>query len=268
MSGPYRYWGRIDPRGRERAPLVAALPVVESEGVATLRIYGPVDSWGGEWGTSAEEVAQALDSLGSVAEIRLRLNSPGGEVYEAIAMVNLLRQHSARVVAQVDGIAASAASFLAASADELIMGRNSELMIHDAWSIGIGSAADMRALADRLDQVSDNIAAIYQRKGGGDVAGWRAAMLAETWYSADDAVASGLADRVAGEDDAAGADPAARAAFDLSIFRARTACPSGDRVEAPVEGDGGAGEQEVAAGVRAAHERRRHAMAAARHGLS
>ncbi len=196
-----------------RASLLAPSEIVD--GVATLRLYDPIDSWGGEWGVSAKEVATALDGLSpSTTEIRLHLNSPGGEVYEGIAMLNTLRAHPARVVAVVDGIAASAASFLAAGADELVMGRNSQLMIHDAWGLAMGNAGTMRETADVLDKISDNIASVYAAKAGGDVGTWRAAMLLESWYSAEEAVDAGLADRV--EEALAPAGPLA--AFDLSIF--------------------------------------------------
>ncbi|MGL5908690.1 MAG: head maturation protease, ClpP-related, partial [Phycicoccus sp.] len=172
--------------------------VVDQDGSVTLRVYEPIDSWGGSWGLSAAEFAAALDTVpAGTPRITLRVNSPGGEVWEGIAIANLLRAHPARVTAVVDGVAASAASFIAVAADELIMGANTELMIHDAWGIALGPAEAMRDAAARLDAVSDNIASIYQRKAGGTVADWRALMLAETWYSADEAVAAGLADSVA-----------------------------------------------------------------------
>ena len=184
--------------------------------MATLRLYDPIDSWGGEWGVSAKEFTRALDALpDDTAEIRLHINSPGGEVFEAVTILNNLRRHRARVVAIVDGLAASAASFLAAGADELIMGRNSELMIHDAWGLCVGNAGDMRDIAGRLDALSDNIASIYASKADGSTEEWRAAMLAETWYSADEAVAAGLADVVE-----SGVEPdEALNRFDLSAFK-------------------------------------------------
>ena len=187
-----------------------------ADGVATLRLYDPIDSWGGEWGVSAKEFTRALDALpDDTAEIRLHINSPGGEVFEAVTILNNLRRHRARVVAIVDGLAASAASFLAAGADELIMGRNSELMIHDAWGLCVGNAGDMRDIAGRLDALSDNIASIYASKADGSTEEWRAAMLAETWYSADEAVAAGLADVVE-----SGVEPdEALNRFDLSAFK-------------------------------------------------
>lgn len=201
------------PENYQRTPLRAESPQGPVEdGVAVLRLYDPIDSWGGDWGVSAKEFARTLDDLTDVGEIRLHVNSPGGEVFEGVAIMNLLREHPAKVTAVVDGLAASAASFIAASADEMVMGRNAELMIHDAWGLGIGNAADMRDLADRLDHLSNNIASVYAAKAGGTVQDWRDAMLAETWYSAEEAVTAGLADRVAGTPDAP------KDKFDLSAY--------------------------------------------------
>lgn len=199
----------------DRQPIRAEIPQQKGDDTtAVLRLYDPIDSWGGEWGVSAKEFAAALDELpDTVNEIRLHINSPGGEVFEAIALLNTLRSHEARVVAVVDGIAASAASFIAAGADELVMAKNSELMIHDAWGLCVGNAEDMRKLAEELDHLSNNIASIYADKANGDVAEWRAAMTAETWYSAEEAVEAGLADRI---DEKKTAD--AKNKFDLTIF--------------------------------------------------
>ncbi len=203
------------------APVRAEIPTTsidEAGRVATLRLYDPIDSWGEWWGISAKELAQALDALPNrIEEIRLHINSPGGDVFDGIAIVNLLRQHPAKVVAIVDGIAASAASFIACAVDELLMAPNSELMIHDAYSLCVGNAAEMREMADLLDHISDNIASIYAAKAGGDVATWRLAMTTESWYSAEEAVAVGLADRVA-EAEVADDEPAAKARHDLSVF--------------------------------------------------
>lgn len=258
----YRFWGRRDPSGREKPPIRAELQATEVEaGVARLRLYDPIDSWGGIWGVSAKEFADTLDELpAGTSELRLHINSPGGEVFEGIAIMNLLRAHPARVVGVVDGLAASAASFIAAAADELVMNPNTELMIHDAWGIAIGPAETMRDVAGRLDALSDNIASVYQRKAGGTVEDWRAAMLAETWYSADESVAAGLADRVddgdAPDEDAA----AAQAAFDLTVFRnaGREQAPGPAAAPLAAE-DPGADER------RLRHARRRHELAAARH---
>lgn len=214
----YRFRGSTPPAAGSRASVLNFAPDAAADGaVATLRLYDPIDSWGGDWGVSAKEFAAALDALpSSTEEIRLHINSPGGEVFEAVTILNQLRRHKARVVAVVDGLAASAASFIAAGADETIMARNSTAMVHDAWGLCVGNAADMRDLAGRLDALSDNIASIYAAKAGGTVEEWRQVMLAEAWYSADEAVAAGLADSVEGSD---AADAEALNRFDLSVFK-------------------------------------------------
>lgn len=218
----------------ERTPIKAEVPEAGGDDkVAVLRLYDPVDSWGGDWGVSAKEFASALDELpDTVEEIRLHINSPGGEVWDGIALLNALRSHPARVVAIVDGIAASAASFIACGADEVIMARNAEMMIHDAWGLCVGNAEDMSDMANRLGQVSDNIASVYAEKAGGDMAEWRAAMARETWYSADEAVAAGLADRV---DKKKSND--AKNRFDLTIFTyaGRDAAPEPQAAVTPPE---------------------------------
>ncbi len=196
----YRFRGDAPPALDARASILT--PVAADEpGVHVLRLYDPIDDWGGVWGVSAKEFGDALAALpDDTHTIRLHINSPGGMVFEAVAILNQLRQHRARVVAVVDGLAASAASFIACGVDELQMSPNTQLMIHDAWGICIGAASDMRGVAELLDRLSDNIAAIYASKSGGDVAEWRTAMLAESWYSADEAVAAGLADSVVGDE--------------------------------------------------------------------
>jgi len=174
------------------------LPAVAIEGTkATLRLFDPIDSWGEFWGMSAKELAASLDALPSHIEtIELLINSPGGDAFDGVAMVNVLRAHQARTVAVVQGLAASAASFIAAAADELIMAPNSSLMIHDAWGICIGNADDMLSMGTVLDQLSDNIADIYATKAGKPVEDFRSLMKAETWFTATEAVEAGLADSV------------------------------------------------------------------------
>ncbi|WP_459955158.1 head maturation protease, ClpP-related [Nocardia sp. IFM 10818] len=188
---------------------------------AEVLIYDEIDPW---WGVSAATFAKDLAQL-SADTITVRINSPGGDVYEAIALLNTLRGHRARIVTVVDGIAASAASFVAMAGDEVVVCRNAELMIHDAWVYASGNAEEMRRHADNLDRISDNIASIYADRAGGTVEEWRAVMQAETWFSASEAVAAGLADRVELVEATALA-PVAR--FDLSAFNyaGRRAAPA------------------------------------------
>lgn len=204
----------------DRQPLKAELPDVKGDaGTAVIRLYDPIDSWGEWWGVSAKEFAEVLDELpDTITTIELLINSPGGEVYEGIAILNQLRRHPARVVAVVEGLAASAASYVAAGADELIMAPNSELMIHDAWGLCVGNAEDMTRMAADLGRLCDNIASIYAAKAGGTVDDWRALMAVETWFSASEAVESGLADRVLETSGAEPTDPQPANRWDLSIF--------------------------------------------------
>lgn len=223
----FRFHGNRNPANRQRTPILDQAPsVAVSDGVAKLRLFEPIDDWGGVWGVSAQEFVEVVDSLDdSVTEIRLHINSPGGMVWEALAILNTLRSHPARLVAVVDGIAASAASFIACAADETIMAPNTQLMIHDASAICAGDSADMRDVADLLDQVSDNIASIYATKVGTEVKAMRDAMRAETWYTAQEAVDAGLADSIAGAEEAE--EPAAK--VDVSGVGAKYA----SREEAP-----------------------------------
>lgn len=216
MPERYRFRNAMPTAGIRASILAPEL----ADGVATLRLYDPIDDWGGDWGVSAKEFAQALSALpADIHTIQLHINSPGGMVFEGVAILNQLRQHSAKVVAVVDGLAASAASFIACGSDELQMAPNSQLMIHDAWGWAIGDATAMRSVADLLDRLSNNIAAIYAAKAGGTVEDWRAAMLAESWYSPEEAVAAGLADQVAGVEPPADEVADAAASFDGSAFR-------------------------------------------------
>jgi ATP-dependent Clp endopeptidase proteolytic subunit ClpP len=208
------------PRSGPRTPVLASIPqgVDAGDGRVTLRLYDPIDSYGGEWGVSAKEFAAAVDALpDGTTEIVLLINSPGGEVWDGMAILNTLRKHPARVVAVVEGIAASAASFIAAGCDEMVMARNSEVYIHNAWGYASGDAEDMRAAAEDLDRLDRNLATIYAEKSGQTVEYWLAEMPRDRFMTAEEAVESGLADRIEGAGDA----PAARARFDLSVFARR-----------------------------------------------
>lgn len=181
-----------------------------------ILIYDVIDSdpWYG--GVSARDFVQDLAAI-DTDEILVRINSPGGDVYDALAITNALRNHDAQVKVQIDGLAASAASFIAMAGDEVVMCRNSEMMIHDALGFCMGNATEMAEFAAWLSRASDNIASIYAEKSGGEAKDWRKAMTAETWYTADEAVAAGLADSV--KDTSAADDKKAAAAhFDLRVF--------------------------------------------------
>ncbi len=145
------------------------------------------------FGVTAADMVAALQGAGDVA---LHIHSPGGDVFEGIAMLNVLRQHPGAVDVTVDGWAASAASFVAMAGRTVTMSRNAQMMIHNAHALTIGDAAAHMKSAEQLTQANANIADVYVSKAGGDPAGWLAAMNEETWYTAQEAVDAGLADTV------------------------------------------------------------------------
>lgn len=153
----------------------------------------------GYWGITAADFAGELKNI-HTQNIQLRISSPGGDVFDGLAILNSIRQHSAHVDVIIDGIAASAASFIAMAGDTIKMSPQSMMMIHDASGLVIGNSRDMQEMADMLEKTSDNIAAVYAQRAGGTVEEWRAAMRAETWYSDQEAVDAGLADEVVGTD--------------------------------------------------------------------
>lgn len=177
---------------------------------ADIYIYDEI----GYFGVTASDFVRDLQAV-DVNEISLHLNSPGGDVFEGIAIYNALKNHKATVATFIDGLAASAASFIAMAGDTVVIERNAQMMIHDAHGLCIGNANDMSSMVDLLDKNSDNIADIYAQKAGGTVKDWRAAMRAETWYSADEALQAGLADEVSGGNKK---DSVEDNSWDLSVF--------------------------------------------------
>jgi ATP-dependent protease ClpP protease subunit len=151
----------------------------------------------GGYDMDASDFVRELHAL-DVTSIDLHVNSPGGFVYDSVAMYEALKAHPATVNVHIDGLAASAASFLAQAGDSVEIGKAGRMMIHDAQGIGVGGPADLREYADLLDSVSNDIAGIYADRAGGKPEAWRGAMQATTWYSAAQAVDAGLADRVTG----------------------------------------------------------------------
>lgn len=201
-----RYWGSVTPRDKSEILNAVTTPAPSGdETVATIRLYGPIDSWGGWWGISTRDVGEVLDHLPeSVTQIILRINSPGGEVFEGVSILNMLRAHKANVTAVVDGLAASAASVIAAGCDETVMSPGTQMMIHSPWMITFGSAADLRKDAEMLDGVEASIIEIYQEKAGEK--DWATLLADDTWLTAAAAVEMGLADRVAVVPDAGEAE--------------------------------------------------------------
>lgn len=204
---------------------------VPATDIAEVLIF---DEIGGSLGVSAKRFAMDLQEI-TAPTIRVRINSPGGSVFDAIAIHNSLLHHPSRVEVYVDSLAASAASVIAMAGDEVVMMPGSQLMIHDASAVEDGNAADHGKMQTFLDRQSDNLAEFYQRRGGGETPQWRELMLAETWMFAAEAVESGLADRVHQRTDLA--DDRMTRGFDLSRYgyryAGRSQAPAPPRRAAP-----------------------------------
>lgn len=168
---------------------------------AEVFIYGTIGMGFDDTDVTAASFVRDLRAIKAPA-IDLHINSPGGLVFDGVAIYSALKNHPATVDVTVDGVAASAASFVAMAGDTVAIEKPAKMMIHDAGGLVIGNADDMREMAGLLDELSDTIAGIYADRAGGPAATWREAMKSETWYGAAEAVAAGLADRVVGDDKA------------------------------------------------------------------
>jgi ATP-dependent protease ClpP protease subunit len=180
----------------------------------------------GYWGTDASEFSRLLLEI-DTPKIDLHLNSPGGEFYDGVTIYNAIKAHSADVTVYVDGMAASAASFIAQAGNKIIMNEGSMMMIHDAAGITFGPAVEHHKNGDVLDKVSNIVAGLYAARAGGTTETWRAFMLEETWYNAEEAVDAGLADEVGGES----SKPTNK--WDLTIFNyaGRDKAPAPEEIE-------------------------------------
>jgi ATP-dependent Clp protease, protease subunit len=166
----------------------------------------------GAYGVTAKGFLAELGALPDDAALDLRLNSPGGSVFDAVAIYNALKRHPGEITVWIDGIAASAASYIAMAGDTIVMPENAFLMIHDPSGLVMGTAEDMRATAEALDKVKGSLIQGYAAKSGKPDDEIAALMAAETWLDAQDALEFGLIDRIA--------EPVKLAAsFDVARFR-------------------------------------------------
>lgn len=171
----------------------------EGSGPARLDVYDDIGPGG--WfsdGVTAKDVAAQLSGIRGPLDVHI--SSSGGDVFDGLAIADAIRSHPAPVTTYVDGLAASIASVIAQAGEKRVMAPGSMLMIHDAWGFPDDcNEAGLLKMAATLGKVSDNLAQQYADRAGGTPQQWRQAMQAETWYTADEAVAAGLADEVAGK---------------------------------------------------------------------
>lgn len=206
---PESVMARFDPAIRAES--------TSNEDAATIGIYSPIgDTYYGDGWTSAK-MSAILRSVGN-RDLTVNINSPGGDVFEGLAIYNLLRAHPAKVTVNVVGLAASAASFIAMAADEINIGRAAFMMIHNAWVIAAGDRNDFKDFADWLAQFDETLADIYSARTGVDAKTVAKLMDAETWMGGQKAVDEGFADdllaadRVTRKEDDKSADNGVRGA--------------------------------------------------------
>ncbi len=181
---------------------VAALDASTTE----VMIYDEI----GEWGVTAREFVADLRGI-TTPNITVRINSPGGSIFDGFAIYNALLSHPARVKSSIEGVAASAASFIAQAGDEIEAAEASTMMVHGGSGMCWGKAADMREMAELLDKLDGQMAAIYAQRTERPAAEWLAQMSVDTWYTSAEALAAGLVDSIAQRTDDAELPAAARA---------------------------------------------------------
>jgi len=165
--------------------------------VGELMLYGEISSyswWGDE--VTPKQFKEDLDALGDIAELKVYINSGGGDVFAGQAIRSMLKRHNSYKTGYVDGIAASIASVILTACDKVIMPANAMQMIHKAWTFAIGNADDMRKMAEDMDKIDESIVAAYQEKTGMDKEQIIELMKAETWMTAEDAFIYGFADEI------------------------------------------------------------------------
>lgn len=180
-------------------PGLAVHARVSASAPAELMIYGPIGGSMWDGGIGAADVAAALREAGP-GPIDVRLNSGGGDVFQGVAIHTLLARHAGTITVHVDGLAASAASFIMLAGDRIRMARNAMVMIHDGMTGSYGNAATLRRAADLLDKVSASIADMYAERAGEDPEHWRGLMTVNaedgTWFTGQEAYDAGLVDEL------------------------------------------------------------------------
>lgn len=163
---------------------------------AEIFIYEDI-GYGWFGGVTAKDFAKEMKALGKVETIHVRINSAGGDVFDGLAIYRQLVDHPAKIVAHIDGLAASIASVIAMAGQEIMISESGFLMIHNAWGVALGGAEDMRTMASLLDTTTGSIRDVYRARTGNDdkaVTDW---MDAETWFTGAEAVEHGFADEMA-----------------------------------------------------------------------
>lgn len=199
---------------RRRAPNLSIVRNIAAPKTMDVLLYDEI----GFWGVTAKDFMTEWAAI-DAETIHLRINSPGGDVFDGIAIANAVRNHPAHVVTHIDGLAASAASIVALAGKEVRMADNALLMIHNAWTLAMGDATEMMKTAGTLNKIDGSLVADYVRRTGATAEQVRAWMNAETWFNAEEALASNFIDAMdSSTTDEQAAVEDALAEFDLSVF--------------------------------------------------
>ena len=200
----------------------------EAASISVLDVIGE-DYWSGD-GVTAKRIAGALRAIGG-ADVVVNINSPGGDMFEGLAIYNLLREYEGRVTVNVLGLAASAASIIAMAGDEIRIGRAAFLMIHNCWIAAVGNKEDLREAADYMEPFDAAMADVYCARTGLDAKEVASLMEAETWIGGSRAVEQGFADALLPSDAVKEGGTNARAsalrAVDVSL--AKSGMPRSER---------------------------------------
>ena len=180
----------------------------EADKTPELYIFDYIDDW---FGISAQNVVDQIKDI-DATDINVRINSPGGMVFEGIAIYNALRAHKANIHVTIEGLAASIASVIAMAGDTVTMADNALMMVHNPFGWASGDAEAMRKTADVMDKITDSIAVSYTARTGKSLDEMKAIMNDETWFNADEALAAGFIDQIDEPIKAA-------ASFDLTSFK-------------------------------------------------
>jgi len=162
--------------------------------IPELFIYDEI----GIWGVSAKRFIEGVKAL-NTKKLTLHINSPGGDVFDGIAIYNYLKNSDIEITVKIEGIAASIASIIALCGDDIQMAENSMMMIHNPWGALWGESGDMRHMADVLDKIKEQIITSYVRKSGKDAETIDNMMSQETWLTAKEAKEFGLIDSITEE---------------------------------------------------------------------
>ncbi|HBT4591811.1 TPA: Clp protease ClpP [Klebsiella pneumoniae] len=195
----------------------------------TISVFDVIgqDYWGE--GITAKRIAGALRAMNG-ADVTVNINSPGGDMFEGLAIYNLLREYEGHVTVKVLGIAASAASIIAMAGDDIQIGRGAFLMIHNCWLYAMGNRHDFAELAQSLEPFDTAMADIYAARSGLDIAAIQKLMDAESYIGGSDAVAKGLADSLLSADAVSDGDESPAAALrKLDALLAKTNTPRSER---------------------------------------